>query len=68
MRYDFKRLEELAWFGFVAAGLVILEALARFPDPVGTVLDDWRTWLIGLAGAALRAGAAVVLAAATKPK
>ena len=64
MTYRFKRLQELAWFAGVAAGVFVLEILVRF-DP--ETITDWRTWVVSLVGGMLRAAAGAVLAAITKP-
>ncbi len=63
--YNFKRLEEVLWFGLVGAGIAVLEALIRLDEKT---LDDWQTWAIAVSGAAIRAFAGAVLAALTKPK
>ena len=64
MRYDFKRIEELAWFGIVAAGVFALEVLFRFnPEAI----TDWETWAKSLGAGMIRAAAGAVLAAVTKP-
>lgn len=59
MRYDFKAWEELFWFVLVAVATVVLQALAEF-DPER--ISDWRTWLVGIGAAAVRAGAGAALA------
>lgn len=62
--YDLKKIEEIAWFALVAAGVFLLELLVRFdPDTV----TDWQTWAISLASGMLRAAAGAALARITKP-
>ena len=58
--YVFKRVEELAWAGLVAAAIFGLTILVDFdPDKI----QDWQTWAIALASGCLRAAAGAVLAA-----
>ncbi|MCX2728566.1 hypothetical protein OO015_13835 (plasmid) [Thermomicrobium sp. 4228-Ro] len=59
MRYEFKALEELGWFVFVAVATVVLQALVEF-DP--SRVDDWRAWAVGVGAAAVRSGAGAALA------
>jgi hypothetical protein len=58
-RYEFKSLEELAWFVLVAAATVLFQVLAEF-DP--STIEDWRTWFIALGAAMVRAAAGAALA------
>ena len=63
MKYNFKLLEEVAWFAVVAAGIAVLETLIRF-DP--QTVTDWKTWAISLGGSAIRAAAGAAIARFTK--
>lgn len=59
MTYRFKILEELVWAGLVAVGITLLTVLVTFePSQIG----DWKTWVVGLGGGAVRAFAAAILA------
>lgn len=60
MMYNFKLVEEMAWFGFVSAGVALLEVLIRF-DP--ETITSWETWAISLGGGLVRAFAGGFLAA-----
>ncbi len=64
MQYSFKINEEFLWFVAVAAGTVILQALATMD--VDKIVD-WRVWAIALAVAAIRAGAGAALSYAARP-
>lgn len=54
MTYDFKKAEEFGWAVAVAVSIFILDILVNF-DPAA--VNDWRTWLVALAGGAIRAAA-----------
>lgn len=58
MTYIFKANQEAIWFVLVAAGTVVVQALAAF-DPATIV--DWRAWAVGIAAAAIRASAGAAL-------
>lgn len=59
MMYDFKRAQELLWFGGVAVAGFVLLLLADFdPDTV----QDWRTYFVAAGAGAARAFAAAILA------
>ncbi len=60
MQYDFKRLQELAWFAAVAAGTFLLVLAVDFD--IDTI-TDWRAYGIAAFSGAIRAAAAAVLAA-----
>jgi hypothetical protein len=62
-RYEFKALEELAWFVLVAVMTVLFQTLAEF-DP--SRIEDWRTWFVALGAAMVRAGAGAALAWLTR--
>jgi hypothetical protein len=58
MTYHFKPLPELYWGVLIAMSLVVLPAVVSLdPDKI----TDWRTWVVALAVAALRAGAGAAL-------
>lgn len=64
MTYDFKRLEEMAWVGFVAAAVFGLEMLVRFDvDRV----DDWQAYALALGSGMLRAAVGAIIAFRTRP-
>jgi len=46
--YDFKRLQELFWFGLVGVGCFLVQLGVEF-DP--EVITDWRTYVISVVGA-----------------
>jgi hypothetical protein len=64
MTYRFKVNQEAVWFVLVAAGTVILQALATLD--VDKIVD-WRTWAVGLLVASIRAGAGAALSLLTAP-
>jgi hypothetical protein len=65
MTYRFKINQEAVWFVAVAAGTVILQALATLDvDKIA----DWRVWLVGLLAATIRAGAGAALSLLTAPR
>jgi phage terminase large subunit-like protein len=55
--YDYKRLEELAWFVGISVGIFVLTEIAGHAD-----FSDWRAWLPVVGGGALRAAAGAALA------
>ena len=59
MKYDFKRVQELAWFALVAAATFLL-VLARDFDP--DTIVDWRAYAVAAGGGMARAAAAAILA------
>lgn len=63
MDYRFVVIREAAWAAFVAAVLVLLQALATLDL---STITDLRAWLIALAVSGVRAAAAALLAAFTK--
>ncbi len=58
--YDFKRLEEVAWIGVVAAGVFVLQLLAEL-DPEA-VFQDWRAYFVAALAGVIRAFAGAILA------
>ncbi len=59
MKYDFRQMQELAWFAAVAAGTFLLVLAVDFdPDTV----TDWRAYVVSAGSGMLRAAAAAVLA------
>jgi hypothetical protein len=58
--YNFKRLEELLWFGGVAAVVFVLQLVAELDPEV--VLQDWKAYVIAAGAGAARAFAAAILA------
>lgn len=65
MTYKFKAWDELLWFAGVAVGTTVLTALVEFqPDEI----TDYRTWIISLGAASIRAAAGAVLAALAKSR
>ena len=64
-RYDFKRVEELAWVVLVAGGMFLAQiALTLDPDKV----TDWHAYAYATAGGLMRAVLAAVVANLRKPK
>jgi hypothetical protein len=59
MHYRFRVAEELFWFLVVFVGIALMEVLISF-DP--NEITDWRFYAKALAGAAVRAIAAGILA------
>lgn len=59
MNYDFKRIPEMVWVGFVAAAVFALEMLVRFD--VGQI-DDWKAYALALGSGMLRAAAGAIIA------
>lgn len=59
MKYDFKAAQELLWAAGIAAFLVVLQALYEFNAGEGF---EFKTWVIAVAGGAIRAAAGAVLA------
>lgn len=57
--YQYKRLQELAWALVVAVGVVLAQAMLTV-DPA--TITDWRTWLVGVAAASVRAAGGALLA------
>lgn len=56
--YEFKRLQEYAWAGIVAALVFGLQVLVEFdPDKV----TDWKAWAIALGAGMVRAVAGALL-------
>lgn len=65
MSYRFKLDQEAIWFVVVAAGTVVLQALAALDvDKVA----DWRVWGVGLCVAAIRAAAGAALSRLSAPR
>lgn len=64
MTYRFKVNQEAVWFVAVAAGTVILQALATLDIDK---ITDWRVWAVGLLAATIRAGAGAALSLLTSP-
>lgn len=63
-RYEFKPLQELLWMAGVAAAVAVLQVLVTFqPDAI----TSWETWIVALAGGAVRAAAGALVAALTRP-
>lgn len=63
--YYFKANQEAIWFVLVAAGTVVVQALATLDIDK---ITDWRVWAIGLGAAALRAAAGAALSLLNKPQ
>lgn len=59
MTYDFKKVDELIWAAVVAAGFVVIEAMAN--TDLSTI-TDWKAWAVGIGGGAIRAAFAAVIA------
>ena len=59
MQYDFKRVQELAWFALVAVGVFLLVLAADFDMDT---ITDWKAYGIAALSGAIRAGAAALLA------
>lgn len=52
MKYTFRPLQELYWALLTGCGIVLFQALLTLePEKV----SDWRTWVVGLGGALVRA-------------
>lgn len=58
MTYRFKPRAELVWFVAVAAGAAVLQVLVDF-DPANVA--DWRTYVVALGAAGVRAAAGAAL-------
>lgn len=65
MSYRFKLDQEAIWFVLVAAGTVILQALATLDVDKVT---DWRVWVVGLLAATIRAAAGAALSLLSAPR
>lgn len=65
MKYEFKRIEEMAWVIAVAAGTVLVEVLVTFD---AAKVDDWKVWAIGVGSGMVRAAAGAALAFLSRPK
>lgn len=59
MNYNFKGLQEIAFGALVAAALVLIQALAEWDPETST---DPKTWIIAVAGGAVRAAAGFIIA------
>lgn len=58
--YDFHLTPEAVWFVLTAVATVLLQAFQGAPP------TDYRTWLIGLGAAAVRAALGAILDLSTK--
>ena len=57
--YEFKALEEFGWFVAVAVASVLAQELLTFD---ANAITDWRTWVVALVSALIRAAAGAALA------
>ena len=61
--YDYKKLQELAWFVLVTGSVAVLQVVLEAES-----ILDYKTWLLAASSAGVRAGVGALLAVLTKPK